>query len=89
MIADYLHEFAVVAQTQSMAAAAVELGMSASSLARHMAALESELRANLLERTASGVRLTEDGRYAFAVAARMCELGEGLRERLSQQGLGE
>ncbi len=89
MIADYLYEFAVVARRQNMAAAALELGLSTSSLARHMAALESELRANLLERTASGVRLTEDGRYTFAVACKMCELGEGLQERLRQGEFGE
>ena len=47
-----------------------------------MTALESELHANLLERTASGVRLTEDGRYTLAVALKIAELGEGLEERL-------
>ena len=65
-----------------MARAALELGLSTSSLARHMTALESELHANLLERTASGVRLTEDGRYALAVALKIAELGEELEERL-------
>lgn len=82
MICDYLYEFAVVARRQNMARAALELGLSTSSLARHMTALESELHANLLERTASGVRLTEDGRYTLAVALKIAELGEELEERL-------
>ena len=82
MIGDYLYEFAVVARRQNMARAALELGLSTSSLARHMTALESELHANLLERTASGVRLTEDGRYALTVALKIAELGEELEERL-------
>lgn len=86
MIGDYLYEFTVVARKQNMAQAALELGLSTSSLARHMAALESELRANLLERTASGVRLTEDGRYALAVADRIRGLGEGLERRLREGG---
>ena len=41
MIGDYLYEFAVVARRQNMARAALELGLSTSSLARHMTALES------------------------------------------------
>ncbi len=82
MIGDYLHEFVVVARKQNMAQAALELGLSTSSLARHIASLEAELGANLVERTAGGVRLTEDGRYALAVAEKMCDLGEGLADRL-------
>lgn len=83
MIGDYLHEFAVVARRQNMAQAALELGLSTSSLARHMSLLESELQARLLERTSTGVRLTDDGRYAFSVAARITELGAELERSLA------
>jgi LysR family transcriptional regulator, nitrogen assimilation regulatory protein len=82
MFADYLQEFAVVAQRQDMSLAAAELGLSTSSLARHMASLEAELRAHLLERGASGVHLTEDGRYALSVAQKVSELGRSLEREL-------
>lgn len=85
MIGDYLHEFVVVAQRQNMAQAALELGLSTSSLARHMSALEGELRAHLLERTATGIRLTDDGRYAYSFAARITELGDELERSFKER----
>lgn len=84
ILTHYLYEFVTVAKRQNMAQAALDLGLSASALARHMAALESQLQANLLERTSSGVRLTEDGRYTLSVATKIVELVDGLESSLRE-----
>lgn len=85
ILGNYLYEFVTVAKRQNMAQAALDLGMSTSALARHMAALESQLQANLLERTAAGVRLTEDGRYALSIATKIVEVADGLEASLREQ----
>jgi len=53
--------FMVVANTGSITAAAVQLGLSKSMVSKHMAYLENMLDSQLLHRSSRGVRLTELG----------------------------
>jgi len=52
----------VLAETGSMAAAAEELGLSQPAISKAMAEMEHSLKAQLLDRTARGVEVTESGR---------------------------
>ena len=84
MLGDYLYEFGVVVEEGALWKAAAELGLSQSTLSRHLAALEAQLGVKLLERTPAGVRPTEDGAYAFDVARRVGAVGEELRATLGK-----
>lgn len=57
-----LTSFAATARLGSISAAAAELGYSQSAISRQLQALEKEFGAELLRRTARGVRLTDRGR---------------------------
>lgn len=83
MLGDYLSEFATIVQQGAIAPAALELGFSQSALSRHLTALEAQLGCRLLERTPSGIRLTDDGRYVYDVALEVVALGEALKDRLA------
>jgi DNA-binding transcriptional LysR family regulator len=54
--------FVRVAQREGFAAAARDLSMSPAAVTKHVAALESRIRARLFDRTTRSVRLTEAGR---------------------------
>ncbi len=81
MISDYLYEFAIIVQEGSIAKAAPLLGLSQSSLTRHLSALETTLGAKLIDHSSNGLRLTEDGRYALDAASRITDLGVQLEQR--------
>lgn len=57
----YLHEFVVLTNTMSYTATAKQLFLTQSTLSKHIAALEKDLGAELIEHTGSGVSLTEAG----------------------------
>lgn len=84
MLGDYLHEFSVIVKSGSMSDAASKLGLSPSSLARHLAALETQLGTQLIERGPAGMRLTEDGAYAFDAAREISALGDELVRSLRE-----
>ena len=65
--------FAAVARNSSFAAAARELGLAPSSVAKSVARLESDLGVRLFHRTTRAVRLTEEGDALFAKCARVLE----------------
>jgi DNA-binding transcriptional LysR family regulator len=83
MLSDYLVEFSVVVQQGTIAKAAERLNLSQSTLTRHLATLESTLDAKLMDRSTTGVRLTEDGRFVYDAALQIVSLGEGLVQRLN------
>jgi LysR family transcriptional regulator for bpeEF and oprC len=56
-----LEYFVATARTRSFSAAARELEVSVAAVAKLVAALETNLRVNLLERTSQGINLTADG----------------------------
>jgi LysR family transcriptional regulator, regulator for bpeEF and oprC len=65
--------FAAVARNSSFAAAARELGLAPSSVAKSVARLESDLGVRLFHRTTRAVRLTAEGDALFAKCARVLE----------------
>lgn len=75
---DYLAEFAEVANEESMSKAALRLSISQPCLSRHIKSLEQQLGVRLLDRHSSGVRLTEEGKYAFNRAVDMMEIADEL-----------
>ncbi|AMM16600.1 hypothetical protein AX768_21105 [Burkholderia sp. PAMC 28687] len=76
--------FAAVARNGSFAAAARELGLAPSSVAKSVARLESDLRVRLFHRTTRAVRLTEEGDALFARCARVLEEIESLELSATQ-----
>ena len=67
--------------------AAAELGTSQSAISRHMARLETQLRARLFERSRTGVRLTEAGRlFRDAVHVGLGALRAGAADAASLSG---
>lgn len=68
MQCDYLLEFATTVDCGSIAKAADELGLSQSSLSRHIKTLETELGMQLLRRSPSGVEATHDGTEIYSRA---------------------
>lgn len=89
MLYDYLYEFSVVAQSESLAKAALKLAISQPALGRHMDALESEIGSKLLVRTSTGVRLTDGGRYVLNVALDMVEMGDDVRHYFAKLRSGK
>ena len=80
-----LEAFERVARTGSMQAAAREMGLSISSVSHHVARLEAELGAVLLDRSARPFRLTREGRAALH------HLSNGLhhlRQAVSETSIG-
>jgi LysR family transcriptional regulator for bpeEF and oprC len=65
--------FASVARNGSFAAAARELGLAPSSVAKSVARLESDLGIRLFHRTTRSVRLTEEGNTLFAQCVRVLD----------------
>ena len=78
MVSNYLYEFATIVREGSIARGAAKLGISSSALTRHVDALERELGSKLLDRSSTGVSLTEAGRYAFEAGESIDELGRQL-----------
>ncbi len=81
---DDLRAFFVVAETGSFARAAQRLEISKSILSRRVARLEETLRAQLLQRTASGTLLTEAGQLYYSDSKAALAQLECAAENLSQ-----
>ena len=88
MLYDYLHEFTVIARERSLLRAASKLGISQPALGRHLSALETQLGAQLVVRTARGIQLTSEGRYALGIALDICSLGEALEDHFKRKPFG-
>lgn len=83
MFHDYLYEFSHVADLGSFSAAATRLGVSQSTLTRHVCALESDLGVELLERRGTGIRLTPAGRSAAEAGSALARLGADLEQHFA------
>jgi LysR family transcriptional regulator for bpeEF and oprC len=75
-----LMAFAEAARRSSFAAAARELGLTASAVAKSIARLEADLGVRLFHRTTRKVALTGDGRTLFARCERIVSEMEALRD---------
>lgn len=80
MTLEDIRNFVAIAQAGSLVRAAQRLGLSQPTLSKSIARLERTLRAQLVERHARGVRLTETGEV-FLAHARKLDLG--LQESLT------
>jgi LysR family transcriptional regulator for bpeEF and oprC len=79
--------FAAVARNSGFAAAARELGLAPSSVAKSVARLESDLGVRLFHRTTRAVRLTEEGDALYKKCARLLDEIDSLE--LSAKGEAE
>jgi DNA-binding transcriptional LysR family regulator len=70
--------FAAVARNHSFAAAARELGLAPSSIAKSVARLENDLGIRLFHRTTRALRLTSEGEELFAKCVHILEDIDGL-----------
>ena len=75
-----LRNFAVLAETGSMTAAAASLHISQPALSRQVAALEKEMGHQLYRREAGAIRLTHEGRVLYDYAKSIAELADRARE---------
>lgn len=73
-----LRDFLTVAESGSLSEAARRLGVSQPTLTRRMAALETELEAELFRRSSQGLELTEAGEAVLAPARRMDQEAQAL-----------
>jgi LysR family nitrogen assimilation transcriptional regulator len=80
-----LSRFTVVGRTGSIRAAANELGMGQPQLTRQINALETQVGAALLERSASGVTFTEKGAIALVVSQKLCALWQHMSEQSDER----
>jgi DNA-binding transcriptional LysR family regulator len=85
----YLEEFIHVAHTLNFTQTANELHLTQPTLSKHIAMLEDDLGAELLERKPYGVRLTEVGLYflghATSIVDEYAEAKENIRKSLLQR----
>lgn len=70
---EYLREFVVLSRTLNFSASARELHVAQSTLSRHVAAVESEIRTPLLTRSANSIALTPQGRLFLEQAIDIVE----------------
>ncbi|MFI6321069.1 LysR family transcriptional regulator [Nonomuraea sp. NPDC050556] len=84
-----LRVFRAVAQLGSFTAAGRALTMSQPAVSQHVAALERELRAHLVERTTAGARLTPEGEIVLRHALRILASCDDARRELDQLRSGD
>ncbi|MER5349217.1 LysR family transcriptional regulator [Kitasatospora sp. NPDC002551] len=87
----WLDVFRTTARLGSFTAAGEHLGFTQSAISRQIAALEAEFGAQLFDRLARGVRLTEHGRTLLPHAEAMLDRLDGSRQELAaltELGLG-
>jgi DNA-binding transcriptional LysR family regulator len=89
-LASGLEQFAAVARSEHITAAATELDVPQPTLSRSLARLQASLGVDLLARDGRGVRLTRQGRMLAASAERaLRELRAGLAEVRGDASAGE
>ena len=82
MIIGYLREFLAVTQLGNFSMAADELFMSASSLSKHISALEAELGVKLFDRTTRAVSTSRYGEILIPFAIKIIEQEDAFHEKL-------
>ena len=84
-----LHYFISAAECGTFSGAARILGVSTSTVSRHISHLEDELGATLFERTATGARLTASGgdvlKHAQRIQAEIQAVGSTIELRASRK----
>ncbi len=89
----HLRYFLAIAEAPSISAAAQAIGVAQPSLSQHLHRMEAELAVKLVERSARGTQLTDEGRILVEHAREICgslerciadmrELGGGIRGRV-------
>ncbi|MFC4254848.1 LysR family transcriptional regulator [Altererythrobacter xixiisoli] len=81
-----IRSFLRVAETGSFSAAALDLGLTQSSVSRQIAGLEDHYAIRLFHRTTSGLSLTADGERTLPVALQVLEAVESLGETVGNPG---
>ncbi len=81
-----LRIFLATARAGSMLAAAAELGVNQTTVARRIAALESSLRVRLFNRNRDGCCLSESGASLLAQAERVADEAETFERLVAQRG---
>ena len=81
-----LESFVSVADNLSFSKAAKNLYLTQPTVSAHIAHLEKDLGCRLFERTTKSLRLTEDGRNVYPLAARMVALKNSIEEETKGRG---
>lgn len=79
-----MREFVKLAETKNFSRTAEELYIAQSALSRHMAALEEELRVQLIKRTRNSFELTEAGEIVREEFGKLLEDYENMLDKLSR-----
>jgi DNA-binding transcriptional LysR family regulator len=85
----YWHSLVEVARSGSISSAAAALGVTQSAVSRRLKFLEDHYDAQLLERSASGVSLTAQGRFVVARARSILALEADLAAGVREGGAGQ
>ena len=81
-----LESFVSVADNLSFSKAAKNLYLTQPTVSAHIAQLEKDLGCRLFERTTKSLRLTEDGRNVYPLAARMVALKNSIEAETKGRG---
>ena len=81
-----LRYFLAIAEAQSITAAAQALGVAQPSLSQHVRRMEKDLGLQLVERSARGTMLTEEGRVLAEHARRICDSLDRCMEDMRELG---
>jgi DNA-binding transcriptional LysR family regulator len=79
-----LRVFRVVVECEGFTAAETELGITRSTISKHISDLETRLGARLCERGRSGFALTSEGRIVYEATAQLLMAVEEFRSRINQ-----
>jgi LysR family transcriptional regulator, transcriptional activator for bauABCD operon len=79
-----LRVFRVVVECEGFTAAETELGITRSTISKHISDLETRLGARLCERGRSGFALTPEGRIVYEATAQLLMAVEEFRSRINQ-----
>jgi DNA-binding transcriptional LysR family regulator/DNA-binding CsgD family transcriptional regulator len=79
---EYLREYLSIADELNLTAAARHLSTTQSTLSKHLAALEREMGAQLINRTSHGIELTRAGATLYNRARMVVDLYDGTRDEV-------